>query len=71
MDGVKVAFWQQKDDREGCATLRKIRRSGGGALVHIQMIEFNVAIFAWPCVLSDRLPALCWIITRRGVGCVT
>ena len=39
------------------------------ALVHIYTIEFNTAIFAWPCFLSDRLPALWWIITWRGVGC--
>ena len=33
------------------------------------MIQFNAAIFAWPCVLSDRPPALWLIITRRIVGC--
>ena len=29
--------------------------------------EFDAAIFAWPCVLSDC--ALVVIITCRGVGC--
>ena len=27
-------------------------------LVNLKMIEFNTAIFTWPCVLSDHPPAL-------------
>ena len=26
------------------------------SLVHMQLNEFHAAIFAWPCVLSDRPP---------------
>ena len=32
-------------------------------------VDFNAAIFAWHCVLSDHPPALSWIMTWRGVGC--
>ena len=39
------------------------------ALVHMLVIEFHTAIFAWPCVLLDCPPTLWWIITWRGVGC--
>ena len=55
MDGVKVALG--------------IDRKEWRALVHMKIIEFNMAIFAWQCVLSDRPPSLWWIITWRGVGC--
>ena len=28
---------------------------------HMQLNEFHVAIFAWPCVLSDRPHVLWWL----------
>ena len=28
--------------------------------------EFQVAIFAWPCVLSDRPPVLWWLSPGEG-----
>ena len=29
--------------------------------VGVLLNEFHVAIFAWPCVLSDRPPVLWWL----------
>ena len=37
--------------------------------MHMYMIEYNMAIYAWPCVLLDRIPTFWWIITWRGVEC--
>ena len=28
--------------------------------------KFHAAIFAWPCVLSDRPPVLCWLSPGEG-----
>ena len=36
------------------------------ALIQIQMYEFHSAIFAWPCVLSDRPPVLRWLLPGEG-----
>ena len=41
------------------------------APVHTEMIEFNAAIFAWPCVLSDRPPALWWLSPGEEWDAVT
>ena len=43
-------------------------KKGWKALVHMLMIEFNAAIFAWYNVLLDHPHTLWWIITWRGVG---
>ena len=66
-DGVKVVLGSRAmtvEATQQCVIYRKKRR----ALVHVWMIEFNAAIFAWPCVISDRPRALWWIITLKGVG---
>ena len=41
------------------------------ALVHVQLNEFHAAIFAWPCVLSDRPPVLWWLSLGEGWDAVT
>ena len=35
-------------------------------LVHMELIEFHVAIFAWPCVLLDHPPGLFWLSPGEG-----
>ena len=47
---------QQRNDGGGCASMRERseRVESPGA-------EFHWAIFAWPCVLSDR-PAVLWLL---------
>ena len=55
MDGVKVALGNRGVTMEAaCAKDRKEWR----AVVHMSLNEFHAAIFAWPCVLSDRPPML-------------
>ena len=51
-------------------TVRQYAKDGKEwrAQVHLCMIEYNAAIFAGPCVLFDRPPALWWIINWRGLG---
>ena len=68
MDGVKVALGSSSMMLEAARQCVKDRKEWRG-LMHVQMIKFNAAIFARPCVLSDRPPALGWIVTWRGVGC--
>ena len=41
------------------------------ALVHLSLNEFHAAIFAWPCVLSDRPPVLWWLSLDEGWDAVT
>ena len=48
---------QKRDDGGDCAIIRK-RQEEWRALVHMQMIEFHVAIFAWPCVFGPPSSAL-------------
>ena len=67
MDSVKVALGGRGMTVE-VALQCVIDRNEWKALFHMYMIEFKAAIFAWPCVLSGRLPALWYIITSRGVG---
>ena len=50
-----------------CAKDRKEWR----ALVHVYLKEFNAAIFAWLCVLSDCPPVLCWLSPGEGCDAVT
>ena len=48
------------------------RNDGGGfakewrALVHMLLNQFHAAIFAWPCVPSDRPPVLWWLSPGKG-----
>ena len=66
MDAVKIALDGRGMTMEAarqCATDRK----EFGALVLMQMIEFNAGIFASPRVLSDHPPTLWWIFIWRGV----
>ena len=48
MNAVEAASQCAKEDRV----------ESPGAYV---LIQFNAAIFAWPCVLSDRPPVLWWL----------
>ena len=36
------------------------------ALVHISLNDFQAAIFAWPCVLSDLPQELWWLSPGEG-----
>ena len=40
------------------------------ALVHMTLIEFHTAVFAWPCFLSD-LPLVLWWLSSEGWDAVT
>ena len=65
MDGVKVALGNREmmvEAAHQCARDRKEWR----ALVHMLLNEFQTAIFAWPCVLSDRPPVLWWLSPGEG-----
>ena len=69
MDGVKVALGNRRMTVEAACQCAKDRKECR-ALVHMQLNEFHVAIFAWHCVLSDRPPVLWWLShTWRGEGC--
>ena len=60
MDGVKVALGNRGmmvETAQQCVKDRKEWR----ALVHMQLNEFHMAIFAWPCVLSYCPPMLWWL----------
>ena len=56
MDGVKMAFGS---GRTTVVAARQINRKEWRALVHMSMIDFHVAIFAWLPCLSDR-PSVLW-----------
>ena len=65
MDGVKVALGNRGMTVEAarqCAKDRKAWRP---------LNEFHAAIFAWPCVLSDRPPMLWWLSHEEGRDAVT
>ena len=57
MNGVKVALGNRGMTVKAARQCAKEWR----ALVHMYMNEFHAAIFAWPCVLSDRPPVLLWL----------
>ena len=70
MDGVKVSLGNRGMTIEAarqCAKDREALR----AMVHMQLSEFHVAIFAWHCVLSDRPPVLWWLSHGEGRDAVT
>ena len=60
MDGVKVALGNRGITVEAARQCAKDRKEWR-ALVHMQLNEFHEAIFAWPCVISDRPPVLWWL----------
>ena len=62
MDGVKMALGSRGMTVEAARQYAKDRKTWR-ALVHMMIIEFCSAFFAWPCVLSDRLPRLWWFVT--------
>ena len=66
MDGVKVALGNRGMTVE---TARKTAKSGEPW--YICNNEFHVAIFAWPCVLSDCPPVLWWLSHGEGTDAVT
>ena len=70
MDGMKVALGIRGMTVEAARQCEKDRKEWR-ALVHVQLNEFPAAIFAWPCVLSDRPPMLWWISHREGRDAVT
>ena len=57
MDGAKVALSNRGMTVEAARQCTKDRKEWR-ALVHVKLYEFQAAIFAWPCVLSDRPPML-------------
>ena len=70
MDGVKVPLGNRGmtvDAARQCVKDRKEWR----ALVHMYLNEFHAAIFAWPCLLSDRPPMLWWLSHGDGTDAVT
>ena len=70
MDGVKVALGNRGitvEAAQQCAKDRKAWR----ALVHVKLNEFNAAIFAWHCVLSDRPPILWRLSHGEGRDAIT
>ena len=70
MDGVKVAFSNKGMTLAAARQCAKNRKEWR-ALVHMQLNEFLHAIFAWPCVLSDRPPVLWWLSPGEGWDAVT
>ena len=68
VDGVKVAMGCRGVVVKAARQCAKDKNEWS-ATVHMSMIEFNAAIFALLCILSDRPLALWWLITRREVGC--
>ena len=57
MDGVKVASGHRGMTVEAAQQCAKDRKEWR-ALVHMQLNEFYMEIFAWHCVLSDSRPVL-------------
>ena len=56
MDGMKVALGNRGLTVEAPRQYARDWKKWS-ALVHMLLKEFHVTIFAWPCVLSDRLDA--------------
>ena len=70
MDDVKVALgdrWMTVEAARQYAKDRKELRP----LVHMQLKQFYVAIFAWPSLLLDRPPVLWWLSPGEGWDAVT
>ena len=65
MDGMKGALGNRGMTVEAARQCAKDRKEWR-ALVHMLPNEFQAAIFAWHCVLSDHPPVLWWL--SHGVG---
>ena len=65
MDGMKVALGNRGMTVEAARQCVKDRKKWR-ALVQMYLNEFLAAIFAWPCVLLDRPPALWWLSHGEG-----
>ena len=70
MDGVNVALGNREITVEATTQCAKDRKEWI-ALVHMKLIEFDAANFAWPCVLSNRPPLLWWLSHGEGRDAVT
>ena len=70
MDGVKVALGNRGMTVEAARQCAKDRKEWI-ALVLMYLNEFHAAIFAWPCVLSDRPLMLWWLSHGEGRDAVT
>ena len=74
-DEVRLDGWcegglgQQRNDSEGCASMRKRSERVEGPSTYVT--EFQAAIFAWHCVLSDLPPVLWWLLPGEGWDAVT
>ena len=67
MDGVKVALGNRGMTVEAARQCVKDRKEWR-TLVHISLIDFHAAIFAWHCVPSDRPPVhWCYHLEREGM----
>ena len=62
---------QQRNDCEGCATMRERSEGVESPGTYVAEYEFHAAIFAWHCVLSDRPPVLWWLSPGEGIDAVT
>ena len=69
-DGVKVALGNREMTVEAARQCTKEWKEWK-ALVHMYLNEFHMAIFAWPCVLSDRPPMLWWLSHGDGRDAIT
>ena len=62
---------KQRAYQEGTRALHSFReRSERVGSPGVYVTEFHASIFAWPCVLSDHSPVLCWLSTGEGWGAV-
>ena len=62
---------QQRNDGGGSQSMRERSERVESQLIHMQLNEFNAAIFAWPCVLSDCPPVHWWLSPEEGRDAVT
>ena len=67
MDGVKVALGKRGMMVEAARQCAKYRKQWN----EFQLNEFQAAIFARHCVLSDRSPTLRWLSHEEGRDAVT
>ena len=65
MNGVKVALGNRGMTVEAARQCEKDWKESK-ALVHMKLIEFHKAIFAWPSAFSDRPPMLWWLSPGEG-----
>ena len=70
MDGVKMTLGNRGMTVEAARQYAKDRKAWR-ALAHMQLNEFQEAIFAWHCGLSDRPPVLWWLSHVEGRDAAT